>query len=200
MINNIFSVPVYHELLTNKDAIALEIESVIKNCKLQNDWQPDNDTALTTFVPGKETNIVLSRRMQSIGMAILSNVDRFLEETKQPYKKRTLKIDQSWINTFDQEQLIGLHEHGYQPNTVSGVYYHKAPKDCGRIIFKSPNPFVVSFPHQSAEYFNISNVDPEEGLMVLFPSWLMHKVEPNRSKDQRVSLSFNVSFDYTFYK
>lgn len=199
MINNIFSVPIYQEMLLNKEQISNEIDTVIKDCDFKNEWQPDNDTALTTFIPGKSINIILSRQMKLMGMAILSNVDKLLEETNQPYKKRSLRIDQSWINRFDNEQLIGMHEHGYQPNTVSGVYYHKAPANCGRIIFKSPNPFVVSFPHQSPDYFNISNIEPEEGLIVLFPSWLMHKVEPNRSNDIRVSLSFNVSFDYGFY-
>jgi uncharacterized protein (TIGR02466 family) len=58
----------------------------------------------------------------------------------------------------------------------------------------------VSFPHQSQEFFNLVNIEPEEGLVVFFPSWLMHKVEPNKTKETRVSLSFNISFDYTFYE
>jgi hypothetical protein len=37
-------------------------------------------------------------------------------------------------------------------------------------------------------------------MIILFPSWLNHKVEPNKNKDLRISIAFNVSFDYSFYE
>ena len=33
--------------------------------------------------------------------------------------------------------------------------------------------------------------DPKEGSVLLFESWLRHEVEPNRAKQDRVSISFN---------
>jgi len=33
--------------------------------------------------------------------------------------------------------------------------------------------------------------DPIPGRMIMFPSWMWHKVEPNKSNDIRISVSFN---------
>ena len=34
-------------------------------------------------------------------------------------------------------------------------------------------------------------VKPEEKLLIVFPSWLPHSVEPNDIDEERISLSFN---------
>ena len=34
----------------------------------------------------------------------------------------------------------------------------------------------------------------EEGTLLLFPAWLMHSVDPNRSDRLRISASFNIMF------
>jgi len=200
MIDKIFSVPIYQDLISNKSTVDQELELALSASEFANLWQPDNDTANTTFIPGKQINILAKHQLKATVIEIIRNANIYLKETGQPYRNNSVKIEQSWLNTFDNNQLIGLHEHGYQPNTISGVYYHKAPKNCGRLILKNYNPFVVSFPHQSKDFFNLVNIEPEEGLIIFFPSWLMHKVEPNKTKETRVSLSFNISFDYTFYE
>ena len=33
-----------------------------------------------------------------------------------------------------------------------------------------------------------------DGLLLIFPSWLQHSVQPNRSNDFRVSLAFNMGY------
>ena len=35
------------------------------------------------------------------------------------------------------------------------------------------------------------NIEPIEGRMIMFPSWLWHSVEQNESNDIRISVSFN---------
>jgi hypothetical protein len=44
---------------------------------------------------------------------------------------------------------------------------------------------------ESYHYF-----DPEPNLMILFPSWLKHDVEPNQSDEERISVAFNFVVDY----
>lgn len=41
---------------------------------------------------------------------------------------------------------------------------------------------------------NVAKFKPEEGMMVIFPSWLLHYVEPNLCKEDRIAISFNISF------
>jgi hypothetical protein len=35
---------------------------------------------------------------------------------------------------------------------------------------------------------------PIQGMMHIFPSWLLHQVDPNPVDFERISLSFNISF------
>ena len=36
---------------------------------------------------------------------------------------------------------------------------------------------------------------PKEGSMLVFPAYLDHKVEPNKSDEDRISISFNIEID-----
>ena len=33
---------------------------------------------------------------------------------------------------------------------------------------------------------------PQENMLLMFPSWLEHDVEPNKSKKERIAISFNI--------
>lgn len=200
MIENHFQIPLYFENILNRGSIFAEIESAINSSVFDNQWQPNNDTANTTFIPGKEINIIETKSMTLTKSMILAHTEAFLKQTSQPYIPGSVQIDQSWINKFDESDLIGIHDHGYAFNLISGVYYHKAPIGSGDIEFKTPVPFISSFPFVSKQYPTSIISGVEEGLLIMFPSWLKHHVMPNKSKENRISLAFNVSFDYVFYK
>jgi uncharacterized protein (TIGR02466 family) len=36
-----------------------------------------------------------------------------------------------------------------------------------------------------------ANIEPVVGRIIMFPAWLWHSVEPNKSNDLRISVSFN---------
>ena len=46
-------------------------------------------------------------------------------------------------------------------------------------------------PFNSAEYY----IDPKPGDLIIFPSTITHWVEPNPSKDDRITLAFNWSIE-----
>ena len=39
------------------------------------------------------------------------------------------------------------------------------------------------------------SIVPEEGLLVLFPSWLHHSVQANTSNEERIVISFNIDLN-----
>ena len=39
----------------------------------------------------------------------------------------------------------------------------------------------------------VRSISPEPGTLVLFPSYLEHKVNPNQSESNRIVISFNIS-------
>jgi uncharacterized protein (TIGR02466 family) len=196
MIENFFATPIYIETIKSLE-IDKEISSVVDSAFFSNNWQPDNDTAETTFNENV-MNIIDINNMKITNQLLTEHIHKYLEQVNQNYIHNSININSSWLNKFNNEQLIGFHEHGYQPNVISGVYYHKYSANSGDIQFKSPNPFVVSFPHQTQDYTNIVNIAVEQNMLLLFPSWLLHKVMPNRTNNTRISLAFNADFKYVY--
>ena len=86
----------------------------------------------------------------------------------------------------------------------SGVYYVQAPEGAGRIVFTEPRAQVRMMPyeyeraaHDRPESWDQVYFDPIEGRIILFPSWIVHEVEPNMSNAEgrsgdRISVSFNI--------
>ena len=35
-------------------------------------------------------------------------------------------------------------------------------------------------------------IEPKENMLLYFPGWLEHEVEPNNSNEERISISFNL--------
>lgn len=101
-----------------------------------------------------------------------------------------------WSNIQKPGSQVLLHRH---PNSlISAAYYVEAPANCGRIQFVTPlEPYRMSdFPRFATQtQFNAKRyaVDPVPGRLVLFPSWLGHQTEPNRSNGERMVISFNVA-------
>ena len=76
----------------------------------------------------------------------------------------------------------------------------KAPKDCGNINFYEPNevkkfhrPPVEKLTELSSNGFSIK---PEEGNLLIFPSYLYHEVGKSLSEEDRIVISFNVSHSH----
>ena len=87
-------------------------------------------------------------------------------------------------------------EHTHPNNYISASYYVKTPKDCGRFVVTNPNTVNRDrFPKQvnRAEFNrNVAHINVEEGDLLIFPSYLPHYVEPNKSDEDRVVVSFNI--------
>lgn len=112
--------------------------------------------------------------------------------------KQDVKITQSWLNVNQKGEEHHLHNH---PNSVvSGVlYYHCNNQDAiefwnpysqGKAVNLNPDKASTNYmTFQGSMYpFSVETFD-----LILFPSWLEHKVKTNNYDKERVSLSFNSS-------
>ena len=109
-----------------------------------------------------------------------------------------------WININGYKDTNMKHMH---PGSVlSGVFYVKLPNidSCGNLVFFNPAADLMEYsfnPHRDVlkydnRHSSTSFVKPKENLLIIFPSWVNHLVEPNMSKEKRISISFNSMFDY----
>jgi len=105
-----------------------------------------------------------------------------------------------WANVHPPGSYHTRHIH---PATVqlSGVYYVQAPAGCGDIVFHDLARFLGLWAAAPATaeptLYNRPSfaVAPQAGLGVLFPAYVMHEVETNRSDGDRVGIAFNVNFE-----
>ena len=115
---------------------------------------------------------------------------------------KDVSIINMWININNRGSCNVPHTH---PNShFSGVMWIKIPPKSGRIWFDSPftfqaydeiNTYSEGFKKDFSTYLDYY-FTPTEGQFLLFPSYLYHRVEPNESKEDRISLSFNIkSYD-----
>ena len=100
-----------------------------------------------------------------------------------------------WANINPPGGMNRAHQH---PNSLwSGVYYIKAPKNSGHLKIDDPrSSAAMSRPRQKEgekppRLFREISYEPIAGRCIMFPSWIMHCVDPNESNDIRISVSFN---------
>ena len=92
----------------------------------------------------------------------------------------------------------GLNQPHIHPNALfSGVYYVKSQPNCGRLKVMDPRPGVQFIMptrkpgNPGKDMWRDVNIEPVVGRIIMFPAWLWHSVEPNKSNDIRISISFN---------
>jgi uncharacterized protein (TIGR02466 family) len=98
---------------------------------------------------------------------------------------------QSWVNLHDRGGFNFLHVH--EGCLLSGSFYLKVPPGSGKFVFRDPRPGVVHGYVKGAVPNGYSDIHltPEAGLLVLFPCWMEHFVEPHESDEPRIVIAFN---------
>ena len=67
------------------------------------------------------------------------------------------------------------------------TYFHMTPDDA----FGDNCSYIDEFQKQTNCYYDYK-YEPKEGAMIIFPAHLIHKVEENKSNEDRISVSFNI--------
>lgn len=100
---------------------------------------------------------------------------------------------QSWINLHDRGGFNFLHMH--EGSLLSGSFYLKVPAGSGALVFRDPRPGVLHGIIKGSIPNGHANVDlrPSEGLLVLFPCWMEHYVNPHESDEPRICIAFNAN-------
>jgi len=123
--------------------------------------------------------------------ALKSVADRF-EALR--YRPAALAITGFWGNV-NQPNYQHL-PHAHSNNFISGVYYVAASEGAGGIIFQDPRKQQQVLVPTIAEVTDMNSMAVRlpavEGQMILFPSWLEHFTEANRSGSPRISIAFNL--------
>tara|TARA_B110000285_G_scaffold52789_1_gene60080 strand:- start:224 stop:790 length:567 start_codon:yes stop_codon:yes gene_type:complete len=102
---------------------------------------------------------------------------------------KNLLIDEIWINIASKN---AYQEEHYHNNFFSGVLYLETFPDSGAIQFMNPLSTESLF-MDLPEIFNFAHlIQPTNSMVLIFPGWLKHRVLPNTSDNNRITIAFNV--------
>jgi uncharacterized protein (TIGR02466 family) len=108
--------------------------------------------------------------------------------------ERDILLANYWFNINPRHSYNVTHNH---PGCYySAVLYLKAPKNSGNIRFIRPDKMKEFIPEGTLTEYNWGEyfMFAEKNLLVIFPSWVEHYVEQNRTEeedDTRISIAFN---------
>lgn len=97
----------------------------------------------------------------------------------------------SWFNVLGKDGQVDKHRH--EGSVVSGAFYPYVDEDSCPLIFESPlRPLRMNdvFENQNPYSSYFASCKPRSGLLLIFPSWLEHRTDPNPS-EKRITVSFN---------
>jgi uncharacterized protein (TIGR02466 family) len=123
--------------------------------------------------------------------ARLDEVHRAFEFNKAMHQE----ITEAWINVNGRGHINYSHDH---PGSLfSAVYYVKGGADKGALEFKTPiAPHTYTISDELVGGFNAFTghamvIPPVTGDLLIFPSWLLHRVNMSQSDEDRISIAFN---------
>jgi uncharacterized protein (TIGR02466 family) len=99
-----------------------------------------------------------------------------------------------WFNINNRYDYNCSHRHGN--SYFSAVVYLKVPTNSGNIVFERPDDMrdFIQFKEDTENNWGSYWIEPKENALILFPSYVPHYVEQNRTEnidDERISIAFN---------
>jgi uncharacterized protein (TIGR02466 family) len=196
-----FSTPVYATSVSGDEYIKIqsEMQTVydyhVQYNMFEDPWHNGRMEVTTTEDRGSfasdifemfETHHFMSFLTRSINAYVSS-----LDQSPQPFTVQT-----SWMSRNKPGSYSHIHSHIRSPSHISGVYYFKTNGKDGDIFFECPIPTVsTSWLGNNTLLQPAIYLQPQQGKLILFPSWLRHGVCTNLTQDTRLSVSFNALFN-----
>ena len=197
MVHNFFPTPIYHT----------KIDSEILS-KLQKDVadyiESNTDLFKTTqWKCNTKTNIFCDEDKEFfpdyLKDLIIEHTSRYIVESN--FKHQGFVVDNCWLTLGGNGAYQELHDHmgaGMPNNGFSAVLYISIdPNKGGEFVIQSPiDTLAKLLPESDNNLLSPQiHIEPEEGMMLSFPSWLKHgSLQYNSKKKKRISISWNIIF------
>ena len=171
----VYDIPVYIDDCGDKISKDLVELLVTNNIGSRETWTEYNIFSRKEFVVG-----LLSDRIYQV------YTDYMIELKKDPLPKDKLWI-RGWGIKLNEDEDIPHHAHSFHENTYLS----------GNISLSNLDTTTDYYFPYIGWYFKYWELENKFGKMVLFPSWLEHKVQPNNTGEVRFSLGFDMFTEHT---
>jgi uncharacterized protein (TIGR02466 family) len=188
--------------------IRIQKEECFSNLILTCDLENVNNNLLKSFcidkVKFEETepnqSILSNYELQT---PILQNISHTIKNCTNYFKEQfdfknqlDLTLTKAWINLNTCNFTLRPHLH--IDSVFSGVYYVSCTENNSKLTFINPvtaHPYVIT--QEMVETYNKFNsalwsFQPKNGMLIMFPSWLVHCIENTENIEDRISIAFNI--------
>ena len=106
-----------------------------------------------------------------------------------------IALTEAWLNVNDSRQCMNSeHVHG---EVFTGVFYLQIPEGSGKLSIVNPginNMWKgLTLAAQKNQFTGETiRIEPVEGNIIFFPSYIPHYVETNNHDEERISIGFNI--------
>tara|TARA_B100001250_G_scaffold76889_1_gene62996 strand:- start:372 stop:1004 length:633 start_codon:yes stop_codon:yes gene_type:complete len=194
-LHPLFSTPLYVNHITD-DEFSIVAQAVINtDCPSLNTYEGNGYMSDDTVWLDNHTDV--KNIMEKY-------LDDYVHKQLAISKRHQLSHCTSWVNLHKPGDIGQSHVHSN--SMFSGVLYVKVDRDSGPIRFQYPSMIPTYMTHQievDLDDNNIYNmreavINPNNKMILLFPSHLSHDIAPNQSTIDRYSMAFNYFLKGTF--
>ena len=192
-ILKLFPQPVFKYQIDNYKKINEELTKYIYELN-----KKDNIGVNKSNINGWHSRSFDFNEKENVPNKFYSHINSYIEDVFSKlgweYDKTKIKCTSMWA-IINKKGNFNI-EHTHPNNYLSAAYYVKAPDNCGN--FKATNPNILSRhirakTKQANELnSNSASIKINEGDLLIFPAYLPHSVEENKSNEDRVIVSFNI--------
>jgi len=152
----------------------------------------NDDGRIVSNYGGWQSNDLIAGEHEQIDN-LVAHLNFEVNECAKQVGLHPLKLYNIWININPPGSYNHLHNH--VGSVLSGVYYVQADEMQGNIQFERSDNAEYHIPPKVAKdtYFTSTRATykAKTGALYVFPGWLKHNVQGNRSTSDRISISFN---------
>ena len=123
--------------------------------------------------------------LNRISEHLISTIDEYTRDDRSCLHLDDLKLSNMWFN-FNYENCYNV-QHTHPGCVLSGVLWIQIPEE-QPIVFSCFDEFTRA----TYEKYTNESLVAKEGQLLIFPAHLPHRVDINRSKNTRISISFNI--------
>ena len=190
----LFPVPVFEYQIPNHEKINLELKKYIyKNKEKEPKWvEISNAGGWHSQNFDIDKSLIIKKFFGKITHVL---PDIFNNQMGWSCKIEQIRIMNIWSVVNHKNTFNIRHQH---PNSFfSAAYYVQTNANAGQIKFFDPKEVNVMYhptinePNEFTSH--VVKIKPEEGKLLLFPSYLHHAVGENLSDEDRIVISFNIN-------
>ena len=185
---NFFPTPVIIDRLPEFEALNAALENTIRARR-----EEDEGVALSNR-GGWQSKHNFETWGGEAGKAVIAHASALATAHVESVRKSGWSID-SWANISGPGHSNALHVHG--GSFWSCVYYVRAGAEGGKLVLHDPRMPALRMHAPGLRFKNAgpdvrAELQPENGMMVLFPAWLGHSVEAWQGEGDRISVAMNI--------